>query len=113
MVVTLVTILQGLASFSLLGSLNEFSERKTLQRPRISLSRLPSATKLEYDFLDSSSFQSHHLQKNSLPTPQEVRALSARSGSQQDLVKFEDLGLIVKFGLHVTVVRPTLALHAH
>ena len=69
---------------------------------RISLSRLPSAKQLEMDFLDSSFFQKHD-PRNRLPTPQEVRALSAKPGSQPDLVKFKDLGLIVKLGLHVTV----------
>lgn len=70
--------------------------------PRISLSWLPSATKLEIDFLESSFFQNHDPHKD-LPAPQEVRALSKKPGPQPDPVRFEELGLIVKFGPHVTV----------
>ena len=71
-------------------------------KPRISVSWLPSATKLEMDFLDSSFFQNHDPHKH-LPKPQEVRALSGKPSAQPDPVRFEELGLIVKFGPHVTV----------
>jgi len=70
--------------------------------PRISLSWLPSAAKLEMDFLDSSFFQSRDPYKH-LPAPTEVRDLSKQPKPQPDPVKFEELGLIVKFGPHVTV----------
>lgn len=54
------------------------------------------------DFLESSFFRPHDPHKH-LPTPQEVRALSAGPSAQPDPVKFEELGLIVKFGPRVTV----------
>ena len=54
------------------------------------------------DFLDSSFFQNGP--NRSLPTPAEIKGLSTTYGttSQPDPVKFEELGLLVKFGPHVT-----------
>ena len=70
--------------------------------PRIPVSSLPSATKLEMDFLESSFFKQLDATK-SLPAPQEVRAFLRGPRVQPDPVRFEELGVIVKFGPHVTV----------
>ena len=56
------------------------------------------------EFLDSSFFQLHGLNQR-LPTPEEVTALSDAGllYPRPPPVRFESLGLIVKFGYHVTI----------
>jgi hypothetical protein len=72
--------------------------------PRIDPSWLPVTTLSEIDFLDSSFFKLHGSSQR-LPAPAEVRALSG-AGLMRPRplpVRFENLGLIVKFGYHVMV----------
>lgn len=54
------------------------------------------------DFLESSFFKNHDPHKH-LRTPEEVRALSKKPSPRPDPVKFEGLGLIIKFRPHMTV----------
>ena len=70
---------------------------------RVKSSRLPDAKVSEMDFLESSFFRNGGPSR-SLPTPAEVRALSApnRTLPQPTPVRFEELNLLVKFGPHVT-----------
>lgn len=66
-------------------------------------SQPPDATIPVMDFLESSFF--HNSRSNrSLPTPAEVRALSKahHTHPKPPPVKFEELGLLVKFGSRVT-----------
>ncbi|KAK9604420.1 hypothetical protein V6Z93_002388 [Aspergillus fumigatus] len=70
---------------------------------RISLS-LPNSEQKEIDFVDTSFFAAGA--ERQLPTPTQVRALSKDIGTraQPTPVKYEELGLLVKFGPHVTTV---------
>lgn len=63
---------------------------------------LPDATKKEIDFTDTSFFTTSP--DRHLPSPADVKALSKDIGltPQPAPIKFENLNLIVKFGLHVT-----------
>ncbi len=70
-------------------------------KAKISLTQLPDASQPKMDFLDSSFFRKHGPQLN-LPTPEEVRGLSPVGLAQPLPVKFEQLGLVVKFGPRVT-----------
>lgn len=65
---------------------------------------LPVMTQPEVDFLDSSFFKIHGSDQR-LPAPADVRILSGDSTEHPRPlpVTFENLGLIVKFGRHVTV----------
>lgn len=72
--------------------------------PRIDLSWLPNTVQSEMDFPDSSFFKVYGPCQR-LPAPAEVKVLA---GAGLELprpppVRFEELGLIVKFGSHVTV----------
>ena len=71
---------------------------------RIDPSWLPVTAQSQMEFLDSSFFQLHGPNQR-LPTPAEVKALSGAGlmRSRPPPVRFESLGLIVKFGYHVTV----------
>jgi hypothetical protein len=71
-------------------------------KAKISLTQLPDASQPKMDFLDSSFFRKHGSQLN-LPTPEEVRGLSPVGLAQPPPVKFEQLGLVVKFGPRVTI----------
>ena len=70
--------------------------------PRTSFSWLPDSTNLEQDFNEPSFFQQYGPHVH-LPQPQEVRAVSRGPIAQPDPVKFNKLGVIVKFGTRVTV----------
>ncbi|EER44704.1 phosphotransferase enzyme family protein [Histoplasma capsulatum H143] len=70
-------------------------------RPEIQAPWVADATATEMDFLDSSFFASKLGQKH-LPTPTEV-AVCFRTNPRPKPVKFEHLGLIVKFGPCVVV----------
>ncbi|PKX91128.1 uncharacterized protein P174DRAFT_463267 [Aspergillus novofumigatus IBT 16806] len=69
----------------------------------ISLS-LPDSEQKEIDFVDTSFFMAGAARQ--LPTPTQVRALSKDidTRAQHTPVKYEKLGLLVKFGPHVTTV---------
>jgi hypothetical protein len=71
---------------------------------RIDPSWLPVTALSQVEFLDSSFFQLHG-PNQPLPTPAEVKALSGAGlmRSRPPPVRFESLGLIVKFGYHVTI----------
>src|SRR5271156_1597323 len=71
---------------------------------RIDPSWLPVTAPSQMEFLDSSFFQLHGPNQR-LPAPTEVRALSGAGlmHSRPPPVRFENLGLIVKFGYHVTI----------
>ncbi|EGC45613.1 phosphotransferase enzyme family protein [Histoplasma capsulatum var. duboisii H88] len=73
-------------------------------RPEIQAPWVADATATEMDFLDSSFFASKLGQKH-LPTPTEVAVCSPdfRTNPRPKPVKFEHLGLIVKFGPCVVV----------
>ncbi|GES66627.1 phosphotransferase enzyme family protein [Aspergillus terreus] len=63
---------------------------------------LPDATQKERDFIETSFFTARPGRQ--LPTPAQVKALSKDVGTraQPTPIKYDDLGLIVKFGPHVT-----------
>src|SRR5271154_5913282 len=71
---------------------------------RIDPSWLPITPLSQMEFLDSSFFQLHGPNQR-LPAPAEVTALSGAGlmHSRPPPVRFESLGLIVKFGYHVTI----------
>lgn len=63
---------------------------------------LPDATEKERDFIETSFFAASPGRQ--LPTPTQVKALSkdVHTRAQPTPIKYKDLGLIVKFGPHVT-----------
>lgn len=69
----------------------------------ISCRELPAGDRPFAEFRDTTFFRIHGSTRN-LPTPEEVRAkVSGRwQGGRLPPVVFQDLGLIVKFGRHVT-----------
>jgi hypothetical protein len=71
---------------------------------RIDPSWMPVTPLSQMEFLDSSFFQFHGPNQR-LPAPEEVRALSGTGlmNPRPLPVRFESLGLIVKFGSHVTI----------
>jgi hypothetical protein len=71
---------------------------------RIDPSWLPVTALSRMDYLDSSFFQLHGPNQR-LPAPAEVKALSGAGlmHPRPSPVRFESLGLIVKFGYHVTI----------
>ena len=71
---------------------------------RIDPSWLPATPPSKVEFLDSSFFKIHGA-THQLPTPAEVRALAGpgQKRPRPRPVRFEMLGLLVKFGSHVTV----------
>ncbi|KAE8316898.1 hypothetical protein BDV41DRAFT_573399 [Aspergillus transmontanensis] len=74
-----------------------------LRKQLISL-QIPNATKKEIDFTDTSFFTTSP--NRHLPTPAQVRALSKDIDTrpQPTPIIFENLNLIAKFGLYVTIV---------
>ncbi|KAK6810877.1 hypothetical protein RU639_013328 [Aspergillus parasiticus] len=74
-----------------------------LRKQLISL-HIPNATKKEIDFTDTSFFTTSP--NRHLPTPAQVRALSKDIDTrpQPTPIIFENLNLIDKFGLYVTIV---------
>ncbi|KAH6615204.1 hypothetical protein C7974DRAFT_403479 [Boeremia exigua] len=68
--------------------------------PQISLAELPDSSKPHMDFLDSTWFKTHG-QTRDFPKPEHLRSL-CKPHQLPYPVKFEDLGLVVKFGLHVS-----------
>ncbi|KAH7321971.1 phosphotransferase enzyme family protein [Rhexocercosporidium sp. MPI-PUGE-AT-0058] len=70
--------------------------------PPFNAASLPDHRERMIDFLDSTFF-TRYGPNPSLPTPSEVRALSdPRQQTQPPPIRFEHLGLLVKFGPHVT-----------
>jgi hypothetical protein len=70
-------------------------------RSRISLHELPDSSLFHMDFLESTWFKTHG-QAHELPSPERVR--STRESQRSDIVvRFEELGLIVKSGGHIHV----------
>ncbi|RDL38253.1 Uncharacterized protein BP5553_02593 [Venustampulla echinocandica] len=69
----------------------------------LATTQLPDGSKADMVFLESSFFRTHG--QKQLPTPQEVRAKSPAPihHPQPPPVKFEELGLIVKYGPSVSV----------
>jgi hypothetical protein len=61
--------------------------------PHIDVSSLPDASQPEFNFEDTSFFQHHSLEQ--LPSPQHV--MERVPGHRYGAVRFEDLGLLVKF----------------
>lgn len=79
------------------------NDSNTVKCARIFPEDLPDPTVRSMDFLGSSYFKTHGL-KRPLPTPDEVRALCPESHSvSPPPVRFEELGLIVKFGPWVLI----------
>jgi hypothetical protein len=68
--------------------------------PRISLAELPDTSLAQMDFLDSTWFKTHG-RTHQFPTPEHVRSFS-KPDQLTHPVRFEDLGLIVKFGPDVS-----------
>ncbi|KAI1312840.1 kinase-like domain-containing protein [Xylaria venustula] len=64
-------------------------------RPVIDISSLPDISRDEYDFHDTSFFQSQAGRTVQLPSPTEV--LQRHSGLRRGVVTYEDLNLVVKF----------------
>lgn len=67
--------------------------------PQIALAELPDSSRAHMDFLDSTWFKTHGRTRQ-FPTPEDVKSFSDRFLP----VKFEDLGLIVKYGpdIHIS-----------
>ncbi|KAF1996786.1 phosphotransferase enzyme family protein [Amniculicola lignicola CBS 123094] len=62
---------------------------------------LPDGSLLEMDFLDSSWFQPH-VSTRTFPSPEEVRSVALTQRGLRWPAKFENLGLIVKFGRQIS-----------
>ncbi|KAF2873990.1 phosphotransferase family protein [Massariosphaeria phaeospora] len=71
--------------------------------PQISLAELPDSSQTHVDFLDSTWFRTHG-QTRELPAPEDVRRLAKLQKTTLYPVRFEDLGLVVKFGSHISVL---------
>lgn len=69
--------------------------------PQISLAELPDSSQPHMDFLDSTWFKTHG-QTQDLPSPDHLRSLH-KPRKPPHIVKFEDVGLIVKFGSHLSI----------
>jgi hypothetical protein len=67
---------------------------------QISLAELPDGSQPSMDFLDTAWFTTHGRTRQ-FPTPEELRSLFKPHQLPRP-VKFEDLGLIVKFGSHIS-----------
>ncbi|KAJ4299768.1 hypothetical protein N0V90_005014 [Kalmusia sp. IMI 367209] len=68
--------------------------------PQISLAELPDASQGHMDFLDSTWFKTHGRTRQ-FPTPEHVQSFNPHQLSHP--VRFEDLGLIVKFGPNISI----------
>lgn len=68
--------------------------------PQISLAELPDGSQPHMDFLDSTWFETHG-RTRPFPPPEDLRALF-KPYQLPHPVRFEDLGLIVKFGSHIS-----------
>jgi hypothetical protein len=69
--------------------------------PQISLAELPDSSQPHMDFLDTTWFKTHGRTRQ-FPTPEHLRSLF-KPHQLPHPVRFEDLGLIVKFGSHVSI----------
>ncbi|KAF1847163.1 phosphotransferase family protein [Cucurbitaria berberidis CBS 394.84] len=69
--------------------------------PQISLAALPDSSRAHMDFLDSTWFKTHGRTRQ-FPTPEYVRSFF-RPTQLLRPVRFEDLGLIVKFGPDISM----------
>lgn len=69
--------------------------------PQISLAELPNASLAQMDFLDSTWFKTHGRTRQ-FPTPEHVRSFSKPHQPTRPM-RFEDLGLIVKFGPDISI----------
>ncbi|KAF1919854.1 hypothetical protein BDU57DRAFT_513160 [Ampelomyces quisqualis] len=67
---------------------------------QISLAELPDGSQPHMDFLDTVWFTTHGRTRQ-FPKPEKLRSLFEPC-DLPCLVKFEDLGLIVKFGSHIS-----------
>ncbi|KAH7092035.1 phosphotransferase enzyme family protein [Paraphoma chrysanthemicola] len=72
----------------------------TAKGPQISLAELPDSSQPHIDFLDSTWFKTHG-RTQQFPAPEHLRTLF-KPHQLPKPVRFEDLGLIVKFGRHVS-----------
>jgi len=70
--------------------------------PQISLEELPDTSLAQMDFLDSTWFKTHGRTRQ-FPTPEHVRSFSKPHQLTRP-VRFEELGLIVKFGPGISVM---------
>jgi hypothetical protein len=70
--------------------------------PQICLAELPESSLAHMDFLDSTWFKTHG-QRREFPTPEHVRSFS-KPPLRPHVVRFEDLGLIVKFGPDISTL---------
>ncbi|XP_014552968.1 hypothetical protein COCVIDRAFT_108860 [Bipolaris victoriae FI3] len=68
--------------------------------PQISLADLPDGSQLQKDFLDTTWFKTYGRTRR-FPTPEYLLSLFPKS-HQSNTMKFEDLGLVVKFGQRIT-----------
>lgn len=69
--------------------------------PDIPLQEIPDSSLLQMDFLESTWFKTHG-QSHQLPTPERVRAIG-ESQRVATVVRFEELGIVVKSGSHIHV----------
>lgn len=69
---------------------------------QISLAELPDGSQPHMDFLDTAWFTTHGRTRQ-FPAPEELRSLFKPHQLPRP-VKFEDLGLIVKFGSHISTI---------
>ena len=70
--------------------------------PQISLAELPDSSRAHMDFLDSTWFKTHGRTRQ-FPTPEHVRSFHKPHQSNCP-VRFEDLGLIVKYGPEISTM---------
>lgn len=68
--------------------------------PQIPLTDLPDGSQAQMNFLDSSWFRNHS-RTRAFPSPEQVRSLSNPRRLLQ-LVQFEELNIIVKFGAYIS-----------
>jgi hypothetical protein len=69
--------------------------------PQISLAELPDSSQPHMDFLDTTWFKTHGRTRH-FPTTEHLRSLFKPHQLPRP-VRFEDLGLIVKFGSHISI----------
>lgn len=69
--------------------------------PQISLVELPDSSQPQMDFLDTTWFKTHG-RTQQFPKPEDLRSLFKPYELPRP-VRFEELGLIVKFGSHVSI----------
>ncbi|KAF2818060.1 phosphotransferase enzyme family protein [Ophiobolus disseminans] len=68
--------------------------------PQISLAELPDSSQPQMDFPDTAWFKTHGRTRD-FPTPESLRSLFKPHQLPRP-VRFEDLGMIVKFGSHIS-----------